>query len=317
MKAAALNLEVFSLAALSFVLTLLPVFVPVEGLFLTILAPFPLVVLAVKYPWRYTLRVLGLEAGGLLLLGGVQTLLFFSQYGFVPIVMAWGIRRGYTIAQTVLLSVGVPLGVGGILLGFYGVVVNQTPYVLLRDYLEQVGETFQEHFQMIEQGQEVDREQLKAFAEAFPRFILTIFPALIVINHLITNVLNYMLVRYYCHRSQPSRQLDSEDLTCWRASDHLVWVFLGSGVALLLPTTSVSAIGLNVFLVTLAIYLFQGLAIAVFWGRRLPFSFGVRFLLALLIFLVAGPLCIGLCIAAGLFDLWIDFRRQRGRSLVS
>jgi hypothetical protein len=105
--------------------------------------------------------------------------------------------------------------------------------------------------------------------------------------------------------------LDAERLTHWHASDYLVWVFIASGVTLLLPITVLSTIGLNVFLVTLAIYLLQGLAIAVFWGQRLPIPLGIRCFLIVLALIMAGPLCVVLCITAGLFDLWVDFRRLR------
>jgi hypothetical protein len=93
-------------------------------------------------------------------------------------------------------------------------------------------------------------------------------------------------------------------------------VFLASGTALLLPISIINTVGCNVFLLTLAIYLLQGLAIAIFWGQRLPFPPGVRWLLALMVFMIAGPLCVVVCIAAGLFDLWVDFRRLRGHPLV-
>src|SRR4029453_3298299 len=83
MKAVVGNPEVLYLALLSWVLTLGPAFVPIGGGLLTALAPFPLMVLAVKYPWRYTMSLMGLE-GGLLLLGGKwQSLLLLSQCGLV------------------------------------------------------------------------------------------------------------------------------------------------------------------------------------------------------------------------------------------
>jgi hypothetical protein len=78
-----------------------------------------------------------------------------------------------------------------------------------------------------------------------------------------------------------------------------------------------STIGLNVFLVTLAIYLLQGVAIAVFWGQRLPMPLGIRCFLIFIVLVLAGPLCIVLCMMAGLFDLWVDFRRLRRHPLVS
>jgi hypothetical protein len=314
---AALTIEGWVLAILSVVLTWLPVFLPVEGLFLTIVAPFPLIVCAVKYPWRYALSVAALEAVGLLLFGGIDVLVFFAQYGLVPLVMAWAIHQRYSMARTVLWSVGIPLGAGGVLLVMYGVMVQQSPYLLLTQHLEHMLAALQEHFQDVMQAGEIDSEQLQVLTEVIPQLLRSIFPALVVINYLLTNVANYALVRYYCARSRPPIVLPPADLACWRASDYLVWVFLGSGAALLVPIPALSMIGLNVFLVTLTLYLLQGLAIVIFWGRHLPFPLGVRVVLGMMLFLLAGPLCVGLCITAGLFDLWIDFRRQRGQPLVS
>jgi hypothetical protein len=143
-----------------------------------------------------------------------------------------------------------------------------------------------------------------------------VLPALIVIGYLFTNLFNYILVRRYCQRSQPPLSLDPDDLTCWRASDYLVWIFLASGAALFVPLDLVSTMGVNVLLVTLAIYLLQGLAIMLFWGRRLPLPMGVQCLMIAMVFLIAGPFCVIVCTAAGLFDLWVDFRRQRHHPLL-
>ena len=312
MKAVVGNPEALYLVILSCLLTLLPVFVPMgEGL-LTALAPFPLIVLAVKYPWRYAVSLLGLE-GGLMLLGGrLQPLFFLSQCGLVAFATAGAIRRGWSISRTMVGSLVVPLGVGALLLAVYGTLVQSPTPELVTRYLDKIVSLSQElYVRAVEQIQEGEDEQLTALVEALPQLVFAVLPGLVVIGHLFANLLNYILVRRYCQRSQPPRPLDPDDLTCWRASDYLVWVFLVSGAVLLVPIDLVSTIGLNVLLVTLAIYLLQGLAIVLFWGRRLPFPLGVQCLVLAVVFLIAGPLCVVVCTAAGLFDLWVDFRRQR------
>jgi hypothetical protein len=65
------------------------------------------------------------------------------------------------------------------------------------------------------------------------------------------------------------------------------------------------------------VYCLQGIAIAAFWGRQLPLSPGMQWLLAILVFVLAGPFCLLVCTIMGLFDLWVDFRRQRRRPLIS
>jgi hypothetical protein len=127
---------------------------------------------------------------------------------------------------------------------------------------------------------------------------------------------NYVIVRWHFGRSHPPFVIDPEDLGAWHLTDHLVWVFLTSGLLLMLPSALLNAIGWNVFILTLALYLLHGLAIALFWLRRLPLPTSGRWLLAFPAFLFVGPLCLLLCIAAGLFDIWLDFRRQRQQPLV-
>jgi hypothetical protein len=192
------------------------------------------------------------------------------------------------------------------LLVVYGVVTQQSLSLLLTSYLDQALHGVQEQLQAFELGPEGEPDNLADVTEALPRLVLTLFPAIMVINHLFINVLNYVLARYYCARSRPPRDFDVVQLTHWRVWEHLVWVFLASGTALLLPWAMLSAIGLNVFLVTLAIYLLQGLAIVAFWGQRVPLPPAVRLVLVLMIFIMTGPLGVILCIAAGLFDLWVD-----------
>jgi len=316
MKAVVGNPEVLYLALLSCALTLLPAFVPIGGGLLTVLAPFPLIVLAVKYPWRYTMSLMGLE-GGLMLLGGqLQSLLFLGQCGLVVLAIAVAIRRGWPISQTLAGSLVVSFGVGALLLAMYSTFAQSPTQPLLTRYFDNVVYVSQEYVRAVEQFQEGEDEPLTTLVEALPQLVFTVLPALIVIGHLFTNLCNYILVRRYCRRSQPPLSLDPDDLMCWRASDYLVWVFLASGAALLVPLDLVNTIGLNVLLVTLAIYLLQGLAIVLFWGRRLPLPLGVQYLMIAVVFLIAGPLCVIVCTAAGLFDLWVDFRRQRRHPLL-
>src|SRR3989442_10446579 len=119
MKAVVDNLEVLLLVILSGILTLLPMFVPVGGGLLTAFVPFPFIVLAVKYPWRYAVSLFGLE-GGLMLLGGQPQLLFFlSQGGLVALVTAGAIRRGWSISQTIVGSLLGPVWIGALLLGVF------------------------------------------------------------------------------------------------------------------------------------------------------------------------------------------------------
>ena len=119
MQAVVGNIEVLFLAILAGLLTLLPMFVPVGATLLIAFVPFPFIVLAVKYPWRYAVSLLGVEGGLILLVGQPQFLFILSQCGLVALVTAWAIRRGWSISQTIVASLVAPLGIGALLLALY------------------------------------------------------------------------------------------------------------------------------------------------------------------------------------------------------
>jgi hypothetical protein len=315
-KALTHNPEALSLTILSGFLTLLPVFAPLVGLLLALLVPFPLLVLGLKYGWRLVLSVLTIEAGFILLLEGWPAIFLLNYYVAVPTVMIAAMRQGFSMSWTIVLSVVAPVTLSVIGLAVACLLVQQPPGVLLLNAFERFLQAMKEHFQTLGQGQP-GLDQPSAAHEALPEIFLMLLPAMVVINHLFTNVLNYVLVRAYCRQSRVPQHLDPEDLTSWRSSDYLVWVFLASGALVLLPLKILSTLGLNVFLITLMIYCLQGVAIVAFWGRQLPLSPGLQWLLGIFVFMLAGPFCLLVCTIMGLFDLWVDFRRQRRRPLIS
>ena len=303
------NTELPVLAGLSLVLVLLPAFAPLEWLFPTLLGPLPIAILAVKYPWRHVLWLIGLQAGILLVISALPSLLLLAQHGIVGLTLGTAIRLGYSASRTISWSVALPIGVGAVVLLFMSVLNQQTPHAYLIHLFEQMADGLYEQLRHVDGLR--DEETMAAALEALPRTLVAVLPAVCAVNFLFPNVLNYVLARRYLQHLEPPIPFAPADVAEWRATDYLVWVFLASGAALFLPVPALNYVGLNVFLVTLAIYFIQGLAILVYWGRRLPLPSAACWLLAILAFVLAAPFCMLACTVAGLFDLWVDFRRQR------
>lgn len=301
------------LMGLSLSFTLLPMITSWGGLLLVMLAPFPLLILAVQYHWWYAIGTISIESALYWFVGGASSGMFLAHYHLTSLVMASVIRRGGSMARAIASGVIVPLLVGGLLIGLYAFVVQEPLSTLWTRAVGRIVQVVQDSVQFLGQSQEIDEEQLRLVREELPQLVVAIFPAMLVMNYLLVNTFTYLLARRYCRQSQPPRYLEPEDVTQWQTSDYLVWVFLGSGAALFVPP--LNTLALNVFLITLVLYFMHGLAIATFWGRRLPLPPGIRSFLAVMLFIVAGPFCILLCTAAGLFDLWVDFRRLRHRAI--
>ena len=303
------NTELLVLAGLSMLVILLPAFAPLEWLFPTLLGPLPIAILWIKYTWRHVLWLIGLQAGILLIIGALPSILLLAQYSIVGLTLGTAMQLGYTASRTISWSVALPIGIGSAVLLVVSAMAQQTPHAYLIAMFEELADALYE--QLLEMDGLRDEEAMASVLEALPRTMFAVLPAVCALNLLFPNVLNYLLARRYLRHRKPPISFVPADIAQWRATDYLVWVFLGSGVALFLPSAALSYIGLNVLLVTLAIYFIQGLAIAVFWARRVPLPSAACWLLAVVAFLLAAPFCVLACITAGLFDLWVDFRRQR------
>jgi uncharacterized protein YybS (DUF2232 family) len=102
------------------------------------------------------------------------------------------------------------------------------------------------------------------------------------------------------------------DLARWSAPEWLIWLLLATGFALFVPVAAISTIALDGFVCVATIYFCQGLAIMAFYFKMLSMPGLARGL----IYFVTGiqPVLAALVCAAGIFDLWIDFRRLKPQS---
>jgi len=99
------------------------------------------------------------------------------------------------------------------------------------------------------------------------------------------------------------------DLSRWSAPEWMVWLLLASGFGLFIPVRAISDIALNGFICIAAVYFCQGLAIIGFYFQSLAVPSIVRGIIYFVVF--AQPFVAALVGTAGVFDMWIDFRRLK------
>jgi uncharacterized protein YybS (DUF2232 family) len=99
------------------------------------------------------------------------------------------------------------------------------------------------------------------------------------------------------------------DLVRWSAPEWLVWALIASGFGLLAPWRPLDDVALNAFICVAAVYFCQGLAIMAFYFQMLSVPTIVR---AIIYFItLVQPVVAGVVCLAGVFDMWIDFRRLK------
>ncbi len=99
----------------------------------------------------------------------------------------------------------------------------------------------------------------------------------------------------------------------WRLPPGLIWVLIAAGFIWLLPVEIVSLVGRNLLVVLLPLYFLQGMAVVNSFLQKKTYPPLVKGLIYLLL-LILNPLPI-IITCAGVFDLWIDFRRPRQKKI--
>jgi uncharacterized protein YybS (DUF2232 family) len=235
----------------------------------------------------------------------------FLLLGYLGIVIHEMLRKGLSVEKTVLFTViaGVTLAI--VLLLIQSALLRQMPWTLVAAYITK---SFQESLDLSTQmGAQANQIKfIKDNIDIITRSLLYIFPAITLVGISFVTWLNIIVVRKL-YLMNSLAYPDFGELTRWKAPEGTVWFLIAAGASILLPPVLEFKIpggtvtGLNILIVCLFIYFLQGLAIFEFYfkTRQVPRLLRIMFYF----FLILQQYLIILVIAAGLFDLWLDFRR--------
>ena len=300
-----LCVQLLACAAAAVMLSLAAIYIPVLGAPVSLLAPTPILLVALRNGLQAGLLTLGLSTFTLWgLFGLYQGLLFLSEYGVMAMVMARALQQRYSMEKTLFAASLLPLLVSGsVMAGF----LWSTPldFGAVRRHLEtQLAEAMHAYLK----GDDLAAlPQLPLYLQEALDLVLRVLPALLVISAAGGALLNYAVVRALWRRLGGSPPLPATSISRWQAPDACVWILIGGGILLFLPPPLLRGVALNVLLLVAPLYLLQGIGIVVFYLNRGPAPILIRWLAYL--FLVLQPLLLLGVAGFGLFDLWFDFRR--------
>ena len=149
-------------------------------------------------------------------------------------------------------------------------------------------------------------QMISASLENIQYVLVRIIPAIIVASTFFVSW-SCLLIAKPMLKSRELFYPDFGSLNLWKAPESLVWSVIGSGFMLILPYKTLKIIGLNILLVLMTIYFFQGIAIVSFYFEKKQFSRMLRFFLYSLIALQQIVLLV--VIGLGIFDMWLNFRK--------
>lgn len=266
-----------------------------------------------KAPTLLTLPLIPLSP--LFLLSQITFLgmLEFFYYGSLGLLLVWAVRFKKMEQGMGVILLGVTLV---IILGT--VLFNQIFQVsLLTKAREAIQGMFEQWVQLNSGSSKTDDGEIVLITQQhMPLFVNTLYyllPALFVSGTLVSSALNLMILKRWV---QPKQSFAWGDFSQWRLPEGSVWFSILAGGAFFLnhflfhqPWVQWSA--LNLLVVTVVVYFFQGTSIlSFFWNRSFP---PLLRLLAYFLFFILFQIVAVIIALTGLFDFWFDFRRLRIR----
>ena len=236
-------------------------------------------------------------------LGGPVAIGFLALAGGPALVAVLLLRRAWRLEAVVGASAGASLLGGIVLAGWH----DPRPAVWLTELASAWRTSFDaslEVYRDLGMSAQAVADLDAARGEVTAR-VAMVLPALVLLAASGVWMANLALSRRWAGWPQLSA------LSRWRTADWMIWVLIASGFALFLPRRAVEWAAINLFIVALACYFAQGLAIVSYFFQRVGLPRALR--VATFVVIAFQYLATALVVVLGVFDLWGDFRNLSAR----
>lgn len=291
------------------VIVLVAFVAPSLGIIVGMLTPVPLILVYLqrgKITGLITISAVGLAL--FVLVGPELAIAFIASYGLMAAAMAESTRLSFSFEKVILTSTLVP-AVFTLVMLFAGLGgEDKSSMKALEDTLAKAAEGY---IQVLEKSGETPenlKEVRKSVAETIPT-AARIFPSFVVVSTLVGAVINFLTVRYLWLRFYPRKYFEGVDVSRWMLPDVTVWVLIAAVGSIFLGPEFSHILGMNLTIVLLFLYFFQGLSIVTHILKAKSFPKWVWIIIFILVLL--NPMFFGLVVGMGLFDIWVDFRKIR------
>lgn len=282
---------------------------PSAGITAGIFAPFILMYFHLKLgriPGLLVLTASMIVLEAIAYQAGLKTnLAVVFMMGSSGLILAEFLKKNFVFEKTVFYTVLILVGMGTFFLGVYSFYVGEQPWNLVQAYVNSgIRESIKSYAEWGISQEQVDL--IRNNADLIAKTVYHLLPSFIIMGTILFLWINVLAGRLLLSRRGIGFP-EFGDLTCWKIPDQMVWYVIASAVLILLPVDRVQIAGLNLLLIFLFIYLFQGLSIINFFFQHKHVPVIIRGVFYFLIFAQHFLLLLVICL--GFFDIWIDFRK--------
>jgi len=280
------------------------------GSFLNLLTPVAATYVGMRFGGRSAIVIVVVTCALLQQLATIYTLAaYIGLFGVSSILLPVFLRRHIPWDRSVFYATIGSVAVTAAMISV-AVVLSGTN---LQDLTNQIVQSEVQQAMEIYRGTgftEAQLQEMQQVMDGMASFIKESFYGLYVVSLLLIQTLSLLLLQRFKGNSY---RIAGTSFSQWRVPAGVIWLLIASGFSLLVPIDIVALIGRNLLIVLLPLYFLQGMAVVSSYMQKKPYPPLVKGLIYLLL-LILNPLPI-IITCAGVFDLWIDFRRPRQKSI--
>ena len=249
------------ITSLIFVVSIL---IPVLGFFCTLFIPLPTLYYRIKLGRTTSaiIPVLGFIIMVVVMQGFSMDVIFLAELLLVGFILGELLASRFSIGKTMLYACSAVLMSGIISLFVYGIASGKDLISMLSQYVAQNIELSLVLYQSLGMSEE-NLRLIQDSLDKIQYILVGIIPGLTISSTLLVIWINILLSKVLL-KGRFAYHPDYEKLNQWQAPDYLIWALIGCGLLILLPASATRMIGLNVLLIMMTIYFFQGMAIVSF-----------------------------------------------------
>ncbi len=283
--------------------------IPILGPLFGMLTPLPFLYYSTKLGIRKGLKLSVLVVLTFCLLaklGGYLAIVLSSiEFSLLGLILAELFRRKLGVGQVILFATVFMLLLGFGFLFFTALSKSQGPFEMMLNYVHENLDAGMQTFKEMGEPKE-NIYEIEAYIKTLKEVISWIYPSLMVISTGFIVWLNVVIAKPL-FRTGNLEYPAFAPLDRWQAPEHMIWGVIVSGFAFFFFSGVIKLIAANALIIMMAIYLFHGLSIVLFFLGKYHIPHWIR--VGVYALIAIQPIFALVLVLAGLFDQWIGFRK--------
>jgi uncharacterized protein YybS (DUF2232 family) len=303
------------LAALTVIMALIAVYVPVVGALAALIWPLPVIVLIVRHGLRW--GIMSIFVSGVLmavLLEPVLSLRMVIAFAPVGIMLGIGYRRGFSTTKIFLTTIVVSIVAKLIALGLVFAMTNINPLNMQVDMMKDAFNNSIDIYRDMHMNEAQIEETANTFTQSM-QIVSILMPLIVVLMGILDTFINFIVAGKVLRRLgmpgvpefPPFRQWHLPKVFIYLYGFGLVGMYWGGTRQIDL----LYQIGMNLNMLATFIGLIQGLSLFQYWAEHAHLSKFVRWIILILI--LFNGMFAQILAFTGLFDMVFDYRQRFGQ----